>query len=175
MNDMFAYCVNLVSINLSNFDTSKVSNMQGAFSTCQKIKYINFQYFNDTSLSNNNLLFSGCSNLLYLNLRSFMKIKYHANTNLLIYPFYFEAPSNIKFCIEDLRTKNKVIGDKTNDCSDFVFKKMLFLILIKASVFAKKILNLNIITLVIKIVQLKLTEYFKINIYVLLISQKIFI
>ena len=123
MNDMLAYCDNLVSINLPNFDTSKVSNMQGAFSSCPKIKYINFQYFNDTSLSDNNLLFSGCSNLLYLNLRSFMKIKYYVNTNLLIYPFSLEASSNIKFCIEDLGTKNKVIGDKTNDCSDLCFQE----------------------------------------------------
>ena len=39
---MFSYDSNLISINLSNFDTSNVENMKGVFYSSGNIKYFKF-------------------------------------------------------------------------------------------------------------------------------------
>ena len=80
--------------------------MQGVFYLSKNIKYIDFQLFSDISVNNINYIFLDCSNLLYLNLRSFIS----TNSNNLNYHEAFSShPSNIKYCIEDLFTKNIII------------------------------------------------------------------
>ena len=39
INYMFAYCNGLISINLANFETSKVKSMDGVFASCGNLKY----------------------------------------------------------------------------------------------------------------------------------------
>ena len=48
MNNMFYNCSLLNSLDLSNFDTSNVNNIKYMFYGCQNLKYINF------SISNSN-------------------------------------------------------------------------------------------------------------------------
>ena len=117
---MFAYCNGLISINLANFETSKVKSMDGVFASCGNLKYLDLQHFSDEEVNNADDFFGLCSNLLYLNLKSFVS-KNKKNINICNTFIYY--PSNIKFCIEDSNTINKVIGDKTNDCSDSCFQQ----------------------------------------------------
>ena len=124
INDMFSYNYELISLDLSNFDTSKVENMQGVFYLCGNLKYLNLKHFSDKNMIDMYYIpyfFDGCTNLLYLNLRSFITTITNNNIN---YNYVFQDhPSNIKYCIEDSNTIIKVIGDKTNDCSDLCFQE----------------------------------------------------
>ena len=119
INDMFSYDYQLISINLANFDTSKVINMQGVFYSDSKLKYINLKHFSDTLVNNIAYFCEPCSNLLYLNLRSFIT----TNANNKFSNGLAPSSPNVKYCIEDSNTINKIIGDKTNDCSDFCFQE----------------------------------------------------
>ena len=46
---MFRDCSQLKSLNLSNFDTSKVKNMNYMFCNCSKLKYINLKNFKENN------------------------------------------------------------------------------------------------------------------------------
>ena len=118
--DMFAYCSELISIKLSNFDTSKVECMQGVFYQSYNIKYLDLGLFDDTKVNNIHFFFAEYSQLLYLNLRSYVT---RNNNPENIARAFIMHPSNIKYCIEDLYTKNIIIKDKINDCSDFCFQQ----------------------------------------------------
>ena len=66
MNYMFYNCTSLLSLNLNNFNTSSVINMEGMFSNCYSLISLNLFYFNTTSVINMNNLFLGCSeDLIY--------------------------------------------------------------------------------------------------------------
>lgn len=66
MSCMFLYANNLTEVDMSNFDTSKVETMRGMFSECN-IEKIDFDL--DTSnVKNMGFMFNGCSNLKELNL-----------------------------------------------------------------------------------------------------------
>ena len=41
MNEMFQFCTELESLDLSNFNTANVSNMENMFYECNKLKYLN--------------------------------------------------------------------------------------------------------------------------------------
>ena len=47
---MFNGCTSLTSLNLSNFDTSKLKYMDNMFSYCTNLEYINMINFKDSSL-----------------------------------------------------------------------------------------------------------------------------
>jgi len=120
MFDLFAYCYSLVSVDVSSFDTSKVISMQGLFYCCYRLKYLDLQNFDSSSLIYFSYAFGNCNSLIYLNLRNFKII----NTNDIQIAGTFEPiSSNIKYCIEDLDTKNFLIGDINSNCSDICFQE----------------------------------------------------
>ena len=119
INEMFSYDYKLISINLANFNTSNVEYMKGVFYKNVNLKYLNLQHFSDNLVNETSSLFNLCSQLLYLNLRSFITANPN-NQNVL--NAFSVHPNDIKYCIEDSNTKNILIGNKTNDCSDFCFQ-----------------------------------------------------
>jgi len=52
MNYIFASCSSLASINLSNFDTSKVIKMEGMFASYSSLTSINLSNFNTSKVIN---------------------------------------------------------------------------------------------------------------------------
>ena len=73
MNLMFAFCGSLESLNLSNFYTSKVVDMSEMFLYCVWLKEINISNFIIKSTQWNKM-FEGCSSLLTNKIRD--KIKF---------------------------------------------------------------------------------------------------
>ena len=71
MSDMFQGCSSLVEINLSKFDTSQVTNMRFMFEDCHSLKEINLSSFNTSLVTNMSSMFYGCRNFKELNLSSF--------------------------------------------------------------------------------------------------------
>ena len=71
MQGMFRGMSNLTSLNLSNFDTSKVTNMAAMFYTTSNLTTLNLSSFNTSQVTNMVGMFSGMSNLTSLNLSNF--------------------------------------------------------------------------------------------------------
>ena len=71
MNSMFQGCTSLHSINLSNIDTSSVENMANMFNECSFLISLDLSSFNTSKVQSFNGMFSSCSCLISLDLSSF--------------------------------------------------------------------------------------------------------
>ena len=71
MNAMFSGCSSLTSLNVSSFDTSKVTDMGSMFRNCNKLTSINLSNFNTSNVTNMSWMFEDCSTLTSLNVSNF--------------------------------------------------------------------------------------------------------
>ena len=71
MRSMFNGCSYLTSLDLSNFDTSNVVDMSSMFSKCSNLTSLDLSNFNISDVINISLMFSNCSNLTSLDLSNF--------------------------------------------------------------------------------------------------------
>ena len=67
-NSMFNGCSNLTSLDLSGFDTSKVTNMGSMFRDCSKLISLDLSGWNTSKVATMGYMFYGCSNLTSLDL-----------------------------------------------------------------------------------------------------------
>ena len=74
MDSMFYNCSSLTSLDLSNFITQKVDNIQSIIGDCTKLKYVNLDNLvgNVTKMQ---LAFRNCYSLEYMNLPIFKSDK----------------------------------------------------------------------------------------------------
>ena len=72
MSYMFSDCSNLTSINLENFDTSKVENMSYMFSSCSRLNSINLENFDTSKVEDMSYMFKSCKELTSINLKNFI-------------------------------------------------------------------------------------------------------
>ena len=63
MNSIFSECVSLTSINLSNFDTSQNTNFGSLFYGCALLTSLNLSNFNTSKATYMTKIFKGCSSL----------------------------------------------------------------------------------------------------------------
>ena len=68
---LFFLLTNIISIDLSKFDTSSVNSMDGAFKGCSSLTYINLENIDTSKVTNMGEMFYGCTNLISLNLNDF--------------------------------------------------------------------------------------------------------
>ena len=71
MGSMFASSSNLTSLDLSNFDTSKVTNMSNMFSTMFSLSSLNVSNFDTSKVTNMDYMFAYLYSLTSLNLSNF--------------------------------------------------------------------------------------------------------
>jgi len=71
MNGMFQDCSKLKTINLSNLDTSKVTNMSYMFWGCKSLERMDLSNFDTSKVTNMFGMFYNDNNLVYLNVSSF--------------------------------------------------------------------------------------------------------
>ena len=71
MHWMFFGMRNLIALNLSNFDTSRVTEMYGMFRDMSNLTTLNLSNFNTSRVTDMGGMFSGMRNLIALNLSSF--------------------------------------------------------------------------------------------------------
>ena len=62
---------NLTTLDLSGFNTSKVTKMNGMFLNCSSLTNLNLSSFNTSKVTDMSAMFSGCSSLTNLDLSSF--------------------------------------------------------------------------------------------------------
>ena len=68
---MFEYSTGIVSIDLSNFDSSQLIDISKMFRECRNLRYINFTNFDVSLVENMTQLFYGCTKLTSLDLSNF--------------------------------------------------------------------------------------------------------
>ena len=69
--NMFYLLPNIIEIDFSKFDFSKVKSTKNMFYNCTQLKKINFGNIKTTSLTNMESMFSGCTNLISIDLSKF--------------------------------------------------------------------------------------------------------
>ena len=68
---MFYYCNKIISADLSNFDLSKVENIESMFSNCESLVYVNLNNSNTKNIKNMDSLFDYCTSLNSVNFGNF--------------------------------------------------------------------------------------------------------
>ena len=68
---LFGYFSQCISIDLSNADTSNVTNMSFMFNACYNLTSLNLSGFDTSNVTNMGWMFQGCNNLTSLDLSSF--------------------------------------------------------------------------------------------------------
>ena len=71
MGFMLDNCSNLTSLDLSNFDTSNVTNMTSMFTKCSKLTSLDVSNFDTSNVRDMSMMFMGCSNLTSLDVTNF--------------------------------------------------------------------------------------------------------
>ena len=106
MKAMFQECKELISLNLSNFNTSKVEDLSFIFNQCQKLKEIKgINNFNTSQVKNMSCMFQECNELENLDLSNFDTSKI---TDL---SFIFSLCYNLK----EIKGKNKFNTNQVNN------------------------------------------------------------
>ena len=114
---MFSHCKELISIDLSSFDVSKVTSMDYMFNNCYNLKFLNLSNFAPSNITSMYQTFRNCSGLIYLNLKSL-----ETNNKTNISQTLILVPNNVKFCIENEDTQNYLLqNEKFSNCSDICF------------------------------------------------------
>jgi surface protein len=91
MNSMFQLCTELEYLDLSNFDTSNVTDMSYMFNECYKLKEIKgINKFNTNNVTNMAVMFQSCKKLESLDLSNFNTSNVTDMSNM------FEKCSNLK-------------------------------------------------------------------------------
>ena len=71
MYAMFYNCHSLKTLNLKNFDTSSVNNMQQMFASCYSLEFLDIISFNTSNVKTMEGMFMDCHSLKSLNLYNF--------------------------------------------------------------------------------------------------------
>ena len=83
VSDMFYDCKNLTTLNLSNFDTSNVTDMYRMFSDCTSLTTLNLSNFDTSNVTDMYRMFSGCTSLTTLDLSNWNIKKYSNFSSML--------------------------------------------------------------------------------------------
>ena len=90
MSEMFAYSISLKSINLSSFNTENVESMLAMFFDCNSLESINLSSFDTSNVTDMMEMFFRCSSLKTLDLSNFNTSKVTRMTHM------FQFCSNLK-------------------------------------------------------------------------------
>lgn len=71
MSNTFSSCNNLISLDVSYFDTSNVTNMNMMFFACSSLTSLDVSSFNTSNVTNMKYMFSCCSSLTSLDISNF--------------------------------------------------------------------------------------------------------
>ena len=70
-NHLFYRCNNLISLNLSNFNSQNITNMSNMFNNCGALIYLNLSNFNTHKVTDMSYMFNNCGALTNLDLTNF--------------------------------------------------------------------------------------------------------
>ena len=113
MINMFSNCGSLMSLDLSNFNTSKVTNMINMFSNCSSLTSLDLSGFDTSNAINMSNVFRNCSSLTSLDLSGFNT----SNVTNMGRMFY-NCSSLTSLVLNNFNTSNVTdMGSMFNNCS----------------------------------------------------------
>ena len=71
MDYIFAFCISLTSLNISSFNTKKTKSMKGLFYGCSSLTSIDLSNFDTSAITTMEDMFKGCSKLKIINISNF--------------------------------------------------------------------------------------------------------
>lgn len=71
MDSMFARCSNFITLDLSGFNTSKVTEMRSIFEHCTALLYLDLSQFDTSKVTDMNSMFYRCSNATFIDVANF--------------------------------------------------------------------------------------------------------
>ena len=71
MDYMFARCSNFITLDLSGFNTSKVTEMRSMFEHCTALLYLDLSRFDTSKVTDMNSMFYRCSNATFIDVANF--------------------------------------------------------------------------------------------------------
>lgn len=116
MKAMFAYCAGLTYLDLSTFNTGKVTGadgMRGMFAGCSGLTSLNLSGFNTENVTDMELMFYGCASLNYLDLTDFNT----ANVSNMTQMFYGDTSLNAIVVTDKFTTTNATGTEMFRDCA----------------------------------------------------------
>ena len=116
---MFYHGYVLNSVDLTNFDTSEVTDMSNMFYTCYKIKYLNLSSFNTSKVKTISQMFYECKSLQYLDIKKFV-----LNNGVSKNKAFYLVPDLTRYCIEESEQGINLINSTKNIiCSDTCYNE----------------------------------------------------
>ena len=112
MQGMFYECSQLTSLDVSGFDTSKVTNMLYMFHGCSQLTSLDVSGFNTSNVTNMNSMFCGCSQLASLNLKNWQISKLENVTSNL--DMFFGIPTVAKIYVDDNDMKYWILNIRSD-------------------------------------------------------------
>jgi len=109
MGHTFKYCSSLTSLDLSNFNTSKVTNMYGMFAYCPSLTSLDLSNFDTSKVTTMYRMFYQCINLEYINIYKFKEINLDVCTEIFV-----GVPENIVICLDDNNIPEKILSKISN-------------------------------------------------------------
>ena len=114
---MFNGCNSITKIDLSNFDTSQVTNMYGMFNGCSSLTSLNLSNFDTSQVTDMYGMFYNCKNLEYINLQNFKDNSLTSFSNI-----FENVTINVVVCIDETiasKISEKLVQKcKTISCSE---------------------------------------------------------
>lgn len=101
MDYMFCACYSLTDVDLSNFDTGNVTSMRHMFDNCNSLTNLDLSGFDTSNVISMDNMFSNCSNLISLDLSSFNT----SNVTYMYQMFYF-CKNLISLDLSNFNTSN---------------------------------------------------------------------
>jgi len=109
---MFYNCKSINSLDLSNFDTSKVTNMTKMFYSCISLSSLNLSNFNTSSFEDISSIFENCKKLEYVNFYPLI-----SNENMNISNMFLETPDMFIYCLnDDIKNENILAQLESKEC-----------------------------------------------------------
>ena len=117
---MFSYCSTLTTLNLGNFYTPSVTNLRQMFYQCNSLISLNISNFNTSLVNDTDNLFTGCSSLISLDFSSFEPFSFVDNyTNALT-----SLKTNLRLCFKENNLTDEIKNQLPNyiiNCTDDCF------------------------------------------------------
>ena len=111
MGSMFASSSNLTSLDLSNFDTSKVTNMSNMFSTMFSLSSLNVSNFDTSKVTNMDGMFAYLYSLTSLNLSNFDTSKVANMSSMFYNSFGFTSLNLSNFDTSNVTNMNNMFSN----------------------------------------------------------------
>jgi surface protein len=109
---MFYNCYSLTSLDVSNFDTSKVTSLSKMFYSCISLSSLNLSNFNTNSIEDISSIFENCNKLEYVNFYPLT-----SNKNMNINNMFLGTPDMFIYCLNDDKKNEEILSQlESKDC-----------------------------------------------------------